>query len=261
MSINFIKFIYKGNVIKMGEKLQKILKPKLIHIAVIVLGIIFMSLSILHTNMWFDESYTIGIVRHSFSEIWNITSYDVHPPFYYFCLHILNLIFGENIIVYRLFSAITIALTAILGYTHIRKDFGEKVGFWFSFLTLMLPVSAQYAGEIRMYSLGMLLGTIMCIYAYRIYKKDIHKLTYVFFGLSSLALAYTHYYGVLLAGVINLALFIYLIKNRKERKQDLIKYTITAVLQVVAYLPWLIVFASHLKGTGFWITLTFPGSI
>ena len=71
--------------------------------------------------------------------------------------------------------------------------------------------------EIRMYSLGMLLGTIMCIYAYRIYKKDIHKLTYVFFGLSSLALAYTHYYGVLLAGVINLALFIYLIKNRKER--------------------------------------------
>ena len=90
--------------------------------------------------------------------------------------------------------------------------------FWFSFLTLMLPVSAQYAGEIRMYSLGMLLGTIMCIYAYRIYKKDIHKLTYAFFGLSSLALAYTHYYGVLLAGVINLALFIYLIKNRKERK-------------------------------------------
>ena len=260
MSIVLNKFVLKGNTGKM-EKIQKIFKPKYIHIAVIILGIIFMSLSIFHTNMWFDESYTIGIVRHSFSEIWNITSYDVHPPFYYFCLHILNLIFGENIIIYRLFSAITIALTAILGYTHIRKDFGEKVGFWFSFLALMLPVSAQYAGEIRMYSLGMLLGTIMCIYAYRIYKKDIHKLTYVFFGLSSLALAYTHYYGVLLAGVINLALFIYFIKNRKERKQDLIKFTITAVLQVVAYLPWLIVFASHLKGTSFWITLTFPGSI
>ena len=245
----------------MGEKLKHIFKLKYMHIAIIILGTIFIALSIFHTNMWFDESYTIGIVRHSFSEIWNITSFDVHPPFYYFCLHILNLIFGESIILYRLFSAITIALTALLGYTHIRKDFGEKTGFWFSFLMLFLPVAAQYAGEIRMYSLGMLLGTIMCIYGYRIYKKDIHKLTYVFFGLSSLALAYTHYYGVLLAGVINLALFIYLIKNRKERKQDLIKFTITAVLQVVAYLPWLIVFVSHLKGTGFWITLTFPGSI
>ena len=82
---------------------------------------------------------------------------------------------------------------------------------------LFLPVSAQYAGEIRMYSLGMLLGTIMCIYAYRIYKKDIHKLTYVFFGVSSLLLAYTHYYGVLLAGVINLALFVYLIKKKRQK--------------------------------------------
>ena len=108
MSIVLNKFVLKGNTGKM-EKIQKIFKPKYIHIAVIILGIIFMSLSIFHTNMWFDESYTIGIVRHSFSEIWNITSYDVHPPFYYFCLHILNLIFGENIIVYRLFSAITIA--------------------------------------------------------------------------------------------------------------------------------------------------------
>ena len=90
MSIVLNKFVLKGNTGKM-EKIQKNFKPKYIHIAVIILGIIFMSLSIFHTNMWFDESYTIGIVRHSFSEIWNITSHDVHPPFYYFCLHILNI--------------------------------------------------------------------------------------------------------------------------------------------------------------------------
>ena len=245
----------------MQEKLKKFLNQKNIHLAIIILGAIFISLLIFHQNMWFDESYSIAIARHSFSEIWNITSFDVHPPFYYYCLHILYLIFGGNVVIYRVFSAITIILTALLGFTHIRKDFGEKTGFWFSFLMLFLPVSAQYAGEIRMYSLGMLLGTIMCIYAYRIYKKDIHKLTYVFFGVSSLLLAYTHYYGVLLAGVINLALFVYLIKNKKDRKQDLIKFTITAVLQVIAYLPWLIVFVSHLKGTGFWITFKFPDSI
>ena len=69
MSIALNKFVLKGNTGKM-EKIQKIFKPKYIHIAVIILGIIFMSLSIFHTNMWFDESYTIGIVRHSFSEIW-----------------------------------------------------------------------------------------------------------------------------------------------------------------------------------------------
>lgn len=236
-------------------------KVKYLHILILIVGIIFISLSIFHTNMWFDESYSIGIARHSFSEIWNISSNDVHPIFYYFCLHVLYLIFGENIIIYRVFSAITIALLGLIGYTHIRKDFGERTGLLFSFLALFLPVSNQYAGEIRMYSLGMLLGTIMAIYAYRIYKNDIKKCTYLIFGASSLALAYTHYYGVLLAALVNVILFVYLLKNNKNRKKDLIKFIITAIIQVLLYIPWLVAFLSNLKGTGFWISLSFPGTI
>ena len=65
----------------------------------------------------------------------------------------------------------------------------------------------------------------------------------------------------MIAGIINLLLLIYLIKNRKERKQDLIIFLVIAVMQVALYLPWLISFISNLKGTGFWITLTFPGTI
>ena len=152
---------------------------------------------------------------------------------YYFCLHILYLIFGSNIIVYRIFSSVTIAILGVIGYTHIRKDFGEKTGFLFSFFALFLPVAAEYSGELRMYSLGMLLGTLMAIYAYRIYKGDIKKTTFIFFGLSSLLVAYTHYYGLMLAGIVNLILFIYLCKHHKERKNDLIKFIITAVIQVI----------------------------
>lgn len=236
---------------------------KFIHIAIIMIGIIFISLSIFHQNMWFDESYSVGIVRHSFKEIWEIGGKDVHPILYYFCLHVLYLIFGENLIIYRMFSMITIAILGIVGYTHIRKDFGEKEGLIFSFLTLFLPVAGSYAGEIRMYSLGMLLGTLMAIYAYRIYKGKINKTTYLFFGLSSLLVAYTHYYGLMLAGIVNLLLLIYLIKNRKERKDDLTKFLIVAVIQVLLYIPWLVNFIAQLKGVsnGFWITLTFPGTV
>lgn len=248
------------------EKINNILKNiklKPLHITIIIVGSIFISLSIFHTNMWFDESYSIGMAEKSFSQIWKIGANDVHPILYYFCLHVLNLIFGSNIIMYRILSSIAIILIGIIGYTHIRKDFGEKTGILFSFLTLFLPVSALYAGEIRMYSLGWLLGTIMAIYAYRIYKNKIGKFTYVFFGLSSLTLAYTHYYGLMFAGIINLLLFIYLIKTRNTRKQDLKKFLITAIIQVIAYIPWLIAFVMQLKGVsgGFWITLSFPGTI
>ena len=236
---------------------------KYLHIAIIIIGILFISLSIFHTNMWFDESYSVAMARHSFAEIWQIGGNDVHPIFYYFCLHILYLMFGGNVIIYRIFSTFTIALLGIIGYTHIRKDFGEKTGLLFSFLTLFLPVVSQYSGEIRMYSLGMLLGTIMAIYAYRIYKGENKKTTYIFFGRSSLLVAYTHYYGLMLAGIINLLLFIFLVKNRKERKNDLIKFIVTAAIQVVLYVPWLVCFLIQLKNvsSGFWISLSFPGTL
>ena len=246
------------------EKIKNKIKSidiKYLHIAIIILGIIFIFLSVFHNNMWFDESYSVGIARHSFAEIWDITSHDVHPIFYYYCLHALYLIFGSKVIMYRLFSAVCTALLGIVGYTHIRKDFGEKIGILFSFFALFIPVNTIYAGEIRMYSLGMLLGTIMTIYAYRIYQGKAKKSTFAIFGISSLCLAYTHYYGLMLAGIINLLLLIYLIKNRKERKQDLINFLIVAIIQVALYLPWIISFLSNLKGTGFWITLTFPGTI
>lgn len=233
------------------------------HIAIIILGIIFISIPIFHNNLWFDESYSVGMANKSFIDIWKIGSNDVHPVLYYWILHLAYLIFGANIYAYRIMSMIPIAILGILGYTHIRKDFGEKVGLLFSFLILFLPVVGQYAGEIRMYTLGMLLGTIMAIYAYRILKKEGKYISYILFGLSSLLVAYTHYYGLMLAGIINLLLFIYLCKNRKERKKDLIIFIVIAALQVLLYAPWLLAFLKQIQNVsdGFWITLTFPETV
>lgn len=233
------------------------------HIAIIVLGAIFISLSVFHSNLWFDESYSVDIAKHSFSEIWTIGANDVHPILYYFVLHIIGMITNYNIIALRMVSLISLILVGVLGYTHIRKDFGEKTGIIFSFLVFFLPVTAEYAGELRMYSLGMLLGTILGIYAYRLYKGKESIKNFVIFGLSSLLVSYTHYYGLMLAGIINLLLFIYYIKNRKTKGKALRNFIITAVIQVVLYLPWLFVFLGQLKSVskGFWITLTFPGTL
>ncbi len=236
---------------------------KYLHIAIIILGTIFISLSVFHSNLWFDESYSVGIAKHSFSGIWTIGASDVHPILYYFILHIIGMITNYNLIAMRMLSLISLVLVGILGYTHIRKDFGEKTGIIFSFLVFFLPVSAEYAGELRMYSLGMLLGTILGIYAYRLYKGNESIKNFIIFGLSSLLVSYTHYYGLMLAGIINLILFVYYIKNRKTKGEALRNFIITAVIQVILYLPWLIVFLGQLASVskGFWITLTFPGTL
>ena len=204
-------------------------KLKHLHILVIILGSVFISLSVFHTSLWFDESYSVGLANHSVGDIWTIGGNDVHPILYYYFLHFLNLIFGNNVIVYRVFSVLCTTLLGIIGFTHIRKDFGEKVGVLFSFLVFFLPANLIYAGEIRMYSLAMLLVTLTGIYAYRIYKNsdlfgremlahthnntngNLNIKNWIIFAICSLASAYTHYYALMASGLINLILFIYLI--------------------------------------------------
>ena len=240
----------------MIEKLKKV-TLKQWHIAIIIIGIIFVGLGAFHTNIWFDESYSAGLARHTFSEIWNIGGNDVHPILYYWCLHIIFLIAGESIIAYRLFSIIPIAIMIVLGYTHIRKDFGEKTGFIFSFLSAFLPVMALYAIEIRMYSWAMLTVTTLAIYAYRLLKEDCTK-NWMIFGLSSLASIYLHYYGLMAAGLINVALLVHLII--KKRKKGIIFILSFGAIQTLAYIPWLVNFATQLSNVskGFWIGFSFP---
>lgn len=238
-------------------------KNKIIHIGIIVIGTIFILISAFHNNIWFDESYSVSIANHSFSDIWKITSHDVHPPLYYWILHILNLIFGTNIIIYRLFSVLCIILIGILGYTHIKKDFGEKIGILFSYLAFFLPAVCVYSVEIRMYSLAMFLATSMGIYAYRIIKNEFLKKNWIIFAISSLALSYTHYYGLMTAGIVNLILFIYILKNKRDDKRYIKYFLIQAVIEVTLYIPWLVLFIAQAMGVkgGFWIKVVFPDTL
>lgn len=249
-----------NQLVLVKKKKDKIL---ILNILIIILGTIFISLGAFHTNIWFDESYSVAISNHSFSEIWNIGGNDVHPVFYYIMLKIVSLIFGNNILVFRLFSIVPIVILSILGITHIRKDYGERTGIIFSFLTLFLPIIAAYSSEIRMYTWVMLFVTITAIYANRIYKDELSIKNWVIFALFSLLSAYTHYYGLMFAGIINVILFIYLLRNRKEKNKDLKIFIMQAVVECLLYVPWLYYFIKQLTsvGGGYWIKLEFPDTL
>lgn len=244
---------------------------KYTHIALIILGIIFILLPAFHTGLWFDESYSVGIATHSLKDIWIIGGSDVHPVLYYCVLHILNLIFGNNILIYRIFSVLCTAILGIIGFTHIRKDFGEKIGLLFSFLVFFFPVNIVYSSEIRMYSLAMLLVSLTSIYAYRIYRdKDINEnfsiKNWLIFAVCSLLSAYTHYYALMASGLINLFLMISLIivciKN-KEFNSNMKAFIVSGIIQILLYLPWLLSLLTQMRQVSqdYWIYLKFPDSL
>ena len=111
-----------------------------------------------------------------------------------------------------------------------------------------------------MYSWAILLVTMLFIYAFRIYKRLTLKNVCIF-GLLSLLCIYTHYYGLMAAGLINLALLSFLCKEK--RKKDIMILIIVDVIQVVAYIPWLINFLTQISNVskGFWVSFTFPNSL
>lgn len=239
------------------------INTKYLHIAIIIIGAIFSVLASFHANLWFDESYSIAIANHPFKEIWTIGSYDVHPVLYYFMIKIIMLITNGSVICVRLFSSLPLIIMSILGYTHVKKHFGEKAGILFSFFSLFLPTCLIYASEIRMYTWAMLFVTVMTIYAYRIYKDkgNLNK-NWTIFSIFSLASAYTHYYALAIAFLINITMFIYYLrktyKNRSKKGtiyfENLKRSIISAVIQLLAYTPWLLVIIRQFKGTaGFWV--------
>ena len=214
------------------------------HIALLCVGAIFLSLNAFHNNVWFDESYSVAIANHSFDDIWYIGSGDVHPVLYYWGLHVLNIIFGQNLVVYRFATLFGVFVTACLGFTCLRKDFGAKIGVLFSFLVLTTPYVVVMATEIRMYSWVFFSVSVCALFSFRIAQAIKHNAPcprwwWIVFSLSSLASAYLHYFGVLTAFLINAMFLVFLVRNSKNTKKFLVVFAFQTLFQVVLYLPWL----------------------
>ena len=266
------------------------------HILLLVAGAAFLLTDAFHGNVWFDESYSVGIANHSFADIWYYSSGDVHPVLIYWALHVLNLVFGQNITIYRLFTVAGAIAMAVLGYTHVRRDHGWATGVLFSFFALFTPYISLMAVEIRMYSWATFTVMLCFIYAIRIIGTQLAtppaRIAEAARGLkcwagtprrwwitcfaSSLACAYLHYFGAMSAFMINVVLLFALgaraWRHRKSGPNPLPEQAVCAgaplrvliigcVAQVALYLPWVVTAVTSQMGVvggTYWAKIVFP---
>ena len=80
---------------------------RVVFVLLIALSLCFLTVG---DEIWFDEVFSVSIVKHSFSDIISFTAADVHPPLYYFILKCFTLIFGQRMSVYHLVSVIPFIL-------------------------------------------------------------------------------------------------------------------------------------------------------
>jgi len=203
---------------------------------------------------WYDEIFSISIIEHSFSDIISFTASDVHPPLYYFILKVFAMVFGYNMVVFRLVSVLFFSgMLLIIGW-FCKKHFG----IWTAIFTVLFIAGAPnmllYATEIRMYSLCCLFIIVSIVLAIEIYNEPNLK-RWVSFSIVNVLAAYTHYFAGAAAILIMCCLLCLILFKKENQKENIFSWIKSTSLTAILYLPWLFVFYKQLtkvKGD-YWI--------
>lgn len=182
---------------------------------------------------WGDEAWTINFSNYSFGEIARMTANDVHPPLYYWIVKILVMIFGATASVYRLASWIAYVALLLISLTYIRKDYGVGGSFLFITFASILGAPAVQSVEARMYECAILF-VLIAFLSFKSILDNNDIRSYILYGVFVSAAAYTHYYALVVVGLLSFGLFLFAIIHR-----DYLKKTIICGICVgLSYLPW-----------------------
>lgn len=219
-------------------------------------GIILQIILAYSKDIWVDEAFSLSMIKHTYTEMVELTATDVHPPLYYIILkHLvdgLHMILPKvsTISIAKFASVIPFILLWVLSVTKVRKEWGSFVSGMWVVAFIGMPNLISYGIEIRMYSWALLFVTISYLFSWNIIKNSSLKF-WVILILSTLGACYTHYFACVAVALVWLFLLVYfIIFERKCLK----RWIISAVIAVIGYLPWLIIFISHSKSAteSFW---------
>src|SRR5574344_785036 len=107
------------------EKIKQVLSRKILKLSIgswllLLVGLTIFSILCLMTitksSIWFDEAFGAYLIKFNFLDIARYTSFDVHPPLFYWCLKSWGMIFGYSEIGLRSMSVFFGCIAIIFGY-------------------------------------------------------------------------------------------------------------------------------------------------
>lgn len=207
-------------------------------------------------NYWFDESFSLALMKQDLEHIIFYTASDVHPPLYYLILKCFVGVFGASDVVVHLVSLFPFMALLILFGGKIKRDFGDFAAVLSVFMFAGAPRVLNYSTEVRMYAWAMLFVFTSFLLGNDIAKTEdqSHK-KWILFAVLNVLAAYTHYFAgaavILISGYLMLRL---LIKGR-EKMILFFRWLESSIITFVLYIPWMIVFLKQIKKvkTDYWI--------
>lgn len=210
------------------------------------------------SELWLDEALTVNIARLPLGDIPDALRHDGHPPLYYVLLHGWIELFGDGRAAVRALSGVVSVATLAAGWVAARRLAGPRAGWAMVALLATSPYAIRYGGEVRMYSLVMLLvlvGLLAVDAALR--RPDLLRLLAV--GLVSGLLLLTHYWSIWLLGATILVLLATAQWRARRAPAEVERPGTPSSLRGVAlavaaggvlFLPWVPSFLHQLSRTG-----------
>jgi 4-amino-4-deoxy-L-arabinose transferase-like glycosyltransferase len=198
-------------------------------------------------SLWADEGNSAALAARSLFRIAQDAAADIHPPLYYWLLHLWCHLFGNSEVALRSLSAIVGVGLVYIIYLTGRRLQSEQMGLVAALIAAINPLQIYYAQEARMYALlgwwsGLALYTLT---VYILHEGDGHRRPTV--GVAALLVItlagglYTHYLFPAIIGAVNALYLLWLWDSR--RRGDVLERMVwwggLHLLALLLFLPWL----------------------
>jgi mannosyltransferase len=163
-----------------------------------VLGAVLRFTRIGHQSFWYDESFTVLLVRHSPSQMLGLLPQtELTPPLYYLLAWPWARVFGYGEAGLRSLSALAGVATIPAVYGVAAKLISRRAGLLAAAIASCNPLLVWYSQEARSYAVLILFATLSLLaFAHARLPEPTTRRFAAWALAASLTLA-THYYGVL----------------------------------------------------------------
>jgi mannosyltransferase len=184
-------------------------------------------------SLWNDEMFSMDVAGHSIGSIQEtLVTYYHHPPLFFYLAHWSTSVLGMTAWALRFPSAIFGALTVGLVYLFGQRLFNRYSGIIAAIFCMVAPFHLAYSQEGRPYTLAGFL-CLASFYLFYRYIFDRHRVFAFLYLLTTIALLYTHHWGMFVLAVQIVGIFI-IDSGISRRRYSL--YILWLII-VILYLP------------------------
>lgn len=152
-------------------------------------------------SFWGDEAFSALIAAASSAKVLGNAFASVHPPGYYFLLHLWRSAAGGTDLALRYPSALLGVLGIVLTYQLGRNIRGKRLGLWAAGITALAPYHIFYSQEARMYTLLYCLICVVMLAYVRLWQSKGFG-WWIVFVLASVVGLGTHFFAGFVVAVL-----------------------------------------------------------